>query len=132
MSEKYRKGEYTNCRYDICEIVDGDGDVFCTVATEDADLVIGVLNENMQLKDDLKKKFVPFARADENGITKVDTDSFIEYMQEINELRMENIRLKQELFEVEKAYLIETTDENDEVVDLEKEIEELRKEIFDD
>ena len=87
MSEKYRKGEYTNCRYDICEIVDGDGDVFCTVATEDADLVIGVLNENMQLKDDLKKKFVPFARADENGVTTVDTEEFIAICKENEELK---------------------------------------------
>ena len=53
MSEKYRKGEYTNCRYDICEIVDSDGDVFCTVAMEDVDLVIGVLNENDGLKQEL-------------------------------------------------------------------------------
>lgn len=41
-----RKGDYTNCRYDICEIVDDDGEVLCDVATRDAELIIGVLEEN--------------------------------------------------------------------------------------
>ena len=52
------------------------------------------------------------------------------YEREIEKLKEENEQLKKELFEVEKDYLIETTDEDDDVVDLEKEIEELRKGIF--
>ena len=46
---KYSKGEWTNARYDICEI-ECDGEVYCTVATKDVDLIIDVLNENEQLK----------------------------------------------------------------------------------
>lgn len=46
---KYSKGEWTNARYDICEI-ECDGDVYCTVATKDVDLIINVLEENEQLK----------------------------------------------------------------------------------
>ena len=46
---KYSKGEWTNARYDICEI-ECDGEVYCTVATKDVELIIGVLNENEQLK----------------------------------------------------------------------------------
>lgn len=46
---KYSKGEWTNARYDICEI-EKDGDVYCTVATKDVDLIIKMLEENEQLK----------------------------------------------------------------------------------
>ena len=46
---KYSKGEWTNARYDICEI-ECDGEVYCTVATKDVELIIDVLNENGQLK----------------------------------------------------------------------------------
>ena len=46
---KYSKGEWTNARYDICEI-ECDGEVYCTVATKDVDLIIDVLNENEELK----------------------------------------------------------------------------------
>ena len=50
----FQKGDWTNCRYDICEIVKDD-DVFCTVATDDVDLVISVLEENEQLKSENKR-----------------------------------------------------------------------------
>ena len=46
---KYSKGEWTNARYDICEI-ECDGEIYCTVATKDVDLIIDVLNENEELK----------------------------------------------------------------------------------
>lgn len=50
MTEKrFCKGEYTYCRYDICEIVKDDEPI-CTVALEDADFIIEILNENEQLK----------------------------------------------------------------------------------
>ena len=45
--------------------------------------------ENEQLKKDLKKEFIPFARADEDGITKVDTDTFIRILQENDELKQQ-------------------------------------------
>ena len=48
----YSKGEWTNCRYDICEILKND-ELFCTVATDDADLIIRILNENEQLKQEV-------------------------------------------------------------------------------
>ena len=51
---KYSKGEWTNARYDICEI-ECDGEIYCTVATKDVDLIIDVLNENEQLKFELKE-----------------------------------------------------------------------------
>ena len=50
MTEKqFTKGDWTTCVYDICEI-NKDGEVFCTVATRDVDLIISVLEENEQLK----------------------------------------------------------------------------------
>ena len=53
MSEKqFRKGDYTNCRCNICEIIDEDDEVVCNVATEDVEKVIGILEENEQLKHD--------------------------------------------------------------------------------
>ena len=51
---KYSKGEWTNARYDICEI-ECDGEIYCTVATKDVDLIIDVLNENEQLKKENKE-----------------------------------------------------------------------------
>ena len=53
MTEKrFTKGEWTNCRYDICEILE-NGEYFCTVATKDVDLIIKVLEENELLKQEL-------------------------------------------------------------------------------
>ena len=51
---KYSKGEWTNARYDICEI-ECDGEVYCTVATKDVELIIRVLNENEDLKQSLSQ-----------------------------------------------------------------------------
>lgn len=51
MSEKrFKKGDWTNCRYDICEIIDENDEVVCTVSLNDADKVIAILEENEQLK----------------------------------------------------------------------------------
>jgi len=51
MSEnRFRKGDWTNCRYDICEIVTDDDEIICVVALNDADKIIGLLEENRQLK----------------------------------------------------------------------------------
>lgn len=50
--------------------------------------------ENKQLKDDLKKKFIPFARADENGVTTVDTEEFIEICKENEYLKQQLISCK--------------------------------------
>ena len=53
MTEKqFRKGDYTYCGCSICEIVDEDDEVICVVATEDVEKVIGILEENEQLKHD--------------------------------------------------------------------------------
>ena len=49
---KYSKGDYTNCRCNICEIVDEDDKIVCNVVTEDFEKVIGILEENEQLKHD--------------------------------------------------------------------------------
>lgn len=52
MTEKgFCKGDYTNCWYDICEI-EKDDEIICTVALKDADFIIGILNENKQLKSE--------------------------------------------------------------------------------
>lgn len=47
---KYRKRDYTNCRCNICEIVDEYDDVFCNVATEDVDKIVEILNDYERLK----------------------------------------------------------------------------------
>lgn len=58
---KYSKGEWTNARYDICEI-ECDGEVYCTVATKDVELIIDVLNENEQLKSTIKGQELEIVR----------------------------------------------------------------------
>lgn len=56
MSEKrFKKGDWTNCRYDICEIVTDDDEIICVVALNDVDKIIGLLEENEQLKKQVKK-----------------------------------------------------------------------------
>ena len=58
MTEKrFEMGDYTNCQYNICEILK-DGEYYCTVATKDVDLIINVLDENEQLKQQLNKVLV--------------------------------------------------------------------------
>ena len=47
---KYSKGDYANCRCNICEIVDEDDEVVCMVITEDFEKIIGILEENEKLK----------------------------------------------------------------------------------
>lgn len=54
MSEnRFKKGDWTNCRYDICEIIDEDDEVVCIVSLNDADKVIAILEENEQLRKEL-------------------------------------------------------------------------------
>lgn len=50
-ASKVELGDYTVCRYDIAEIVDEYDDVICTVATDDVETVIGILEENKNLKN---------------------------------------------------------------------------------
>ena len=57
-------------------------------------------NENEQLKKDLKKEFIPFARADEDGITKVDTDTFIRILQENEQLKKRNQGLQFKIIDI--------------------------------
>lgn len=55
MSEKrFKKGDWTNCRYDICEIIDEDDEIICVVALNDADKIIKLLEENEQLRNENK------------------------------------------------------------------------------
>lgn len=53
LASKFEMGDYTVCRYDIAEIVDEDNEVVCTVATDDVDVVIEILTENLKLKSEL-------------------------------------------------------------------------------
>lgn len=49
----YKQGDYTNCYTPIAEIVyvdEDDYDVVCTVAQDDADKMIDIINENLTLK----------------------------------------------------------------------------------
>lgn len=56
MSEnRFKKGDWTNCRYDICEIIDEDDEVVCIVSLKDADKIIGLLEENEQLRKKLEQ-----------------------------------------------------------------------------
>ena len=50
-ASKVELGDYTVCRYNIAEIVDEYDDVVCTVATDDVETVIGILEENKNLKN---------------------------------------------------------------------------------
>lgn len=50
-ASKVELGDYTVCRYNIAEIVDEYDDVICTVATDDVETVIGILEENKNLKN---------------------------------------------------------------------------------
>lgn len=55
MTEKrFKKGDWTNCRYDICEIVNANDEVVCIVSLNDADKVIAILEENEKLKKQLE------------------------------------------------------------------------------
>ena len=64
---KYSKGDYTNCRYDICEIL-RDDEVYCIVGTGYADKIIKVLEENEQLKEEIKDLNDVLARYEEREL----------------------------------------------------------------
>ena len=55
LKKGYYKGEYTNCRFDICEI-EKDGEIYCTVALRDADMLIDTLNDLTERVEYLKKE----------------------------------------------------------------------------
>lgn len=72
--KKYTIGDYTNCRYNICEILEDD-EVYCIVGTEYADKIIKVLEENKQLKSELKslrKKYNDFSDMIEQQLKELD------------------------------------------------------------
>ena len=80
---KYSKGEWTNARYDICEI-ECDGEVYCTVATKDVDLIIDVLNENEQLKKQIER--IDFILDDLNGAEYISRDDGIKALNKIDKV----------------------------------------------
>ena len=91
--EIYSKGEWTNARYDICEI-ECDGEVYCTVATKDVELIIDVLNENEQLKQEYQKlKHRHSLLHDECIDAECDRDR---YHNDVLSLEKENEQLKKE------------------------------------
>lgn len=49
--KRYTKGDYTNCRSDICEILKDD-ELYCIVNMGDADKIIKLLEENERLKNE--------------------------------------------------------------------------------
>lgn len=73
MCKRYSKGDWTNCRYDVCEIIDVDDEIICTVALRDVDMIIDVLNENEQLKkqrDELIKSIQDTVKLSADAICK--------------------------------------------------------------
>lgn len=87
MSEKrFKKGDWTNCRYDICEIIDEDDEVVCIVSLKDADKVIAILEENEQLKEERNY----FERKK------------CEYFNKYNKKHLDNIQLKEENEQLKK------------------------------
>lgn len=48
---RFRKGDWANCRYDICEIVNANDEVVCIVSLNDADKVIQLLESNERLNE---------------------------------------------------------------------------------
>lgn len=48
--KKYTIGDYTNCQYDICEIIKDDYELYCVVGHKYADMIIEKLEENERLK----------------------------------------------------------------------------------
>ncbi|MBR0272389.1 MAG: hypothetical protein IJQ68_10460 [Methanobrevibacter sp.] len=90
-------------------------DVFSNSLTSEE--IIDLLNEN----DELKKSMFELGTIHADEMNKIDD--------KIVELECENEQLKKELFETKRDYLIETADISDKPY-LEKELEELQKEIF--
>lgn len=80
-------------------------------------------DENEQLKKDLKKQFVPFAKADGNYTT-VNTEEFIKILNENEQLKQE----KQELFDF---FMNEYDRQEDESIDREIKLEEHIKSLID-
>lgn len=105
---KFKKGEWTNCRYDICEIIDEDDDIVCTVATDDVELVIDILNKNEHLKKSIKRQQLSNEKCSkyieevvkENKQLKKDIEfsdrKQNDFFKKLNDSMNENFRLKQE------------------------------------
>ena len=55
-SKKFTKGDWTTCHYSICEVL-CNGELVFTVATEDADKLIKLLEEHDELLDMKSKKW---------------------------------------------------------------------------
>jgi hypothetical protein len=90
---KYSKGEWTNARYDICEI-ECDGEVYCTVATKDVELIIRVLNEN----EDLKQSLSQTLRELRYGVKKV--QRLAKENEELNQQKIDLLRLIENNIEI--------------------------------
>ena len=115
MTEKqYSKGDWTNCRYDICEILKND-ELFCTVATDDADLIISILNENEQLKQEYNKlKHRHSLLHDECIEVECDRDR---YHKDVLSLEKENEELKQEINDMKIRFKRKYDHEFNDIVD---------------
>ena len=70
-----------------------------------ARLVNELSEENEQLKKDLKKKFIPFAKTNED-YTAVNTEKFIKILNENEQLRQELNNFRQVYFESEEGVII--------------------------
>lgn len=46
----YKMGDYTNCYYEIAEIVYENGEYVCTVSQDDVEEFIRIINENEEMK----------------------------------------------------------------------------------
>lgn len=114
MNEKYRVHELGKFRYsDIGEYIDEDhtdrplrNDILADLLNNQDKTIKELSEENEQLKKDLKKKFVPFAKAD-GGYTTVSTEEFIKILNENEQLKKEKEEIKSkaekfvELYEVD-------------------------------
>ena len=90
MTKRFTKGDWTTCNYAICEIWDNKNDeLCCTVGEKDADFVIGILEENEQLKKANRSTLREF----EKGVEKV------------QKLAKENEQLKKEVEDLKQALI---------------------------
>ena len=80
-------------------------------------------NDRFSLRKGLTFEFYNFQ---DNG----EDMGFSQVVDVLNQLHLENQKLKEELFEAKCDYLMETSDEVDRALYVDDEIKELRKEVF--
>lgn len=85
MTKKYTTGDYTNCRYDICEILE-DGKFFCIVGTDYVENIIDILEENEQLQLEVSKL---------TDLIASEIEKNARLLQENNSLKIENKKLEE-------------------------------------